>query len=69
MKTYTAKQHANAYMSNTGPKVWSVVGKWAAVDAERTMHSSLTYRQATASARAIREACGYANVVKMSSEA
>ena len=64
MNTTTARQHANAYMSNAGPKVWAVVGKWDAADALRTMHTGLTNRQAKASARAIREACGYANVVK-----
>jgi hypothetical protein len=64
MKTTTAQQHANAYMTSIGPKVWAVVGKWNATDAERTMHTGLTHRQAKASARAIREAFGYASVVK-----
>ena len=68
MKTVTARQNANAYMTSTGQQVWSVVGKWNAADAEHTMHAGLTHRQAKASARAIREACGYANVIKMVSD-
>jgi hypothetical protein len=64
MKTTTARQHAKAYMSNTGPRVWDVVGKWKSSDATHTMYAGLTSRQAKASARAIREACGYAIAVK-----
>jgi len=64
MKTATARQHAEAFMVNAGPKVWAVVGKWDAAEPVRPMQAGLTYRQARATARAIREACGYANVVK-----
>jgi len=63
MKTSTARQHANAYMT-TGKQTWSVVGKWQAAETARTMHTGLTYRQAKASARAIREAGGYADAVQ-----
>jgi hypothetical protein len=66
VKASTAGQMANAFMKNTGPKEWSVVGKWKLSDTDHTMHTGMTYRQAKATARAIREAFGYANVVKAS---
>jgi hypothetical protein len=69
MKTTTAQQHANAYITSVGQKVWAVVGKWNAAESTRSMHTGLTYRQAKSTARAIREAFGYADVVKMVSDA
>jgi hypothetical protein len=68
MNINTTRQFANAFATSAGPQIWEVVGKWNAAEAVRTMHTGLTYRQAKASARAIREACGYANVVKMVSD-
>ena len=68
MKASTARQHINAYACNTGPKVWCVVGKYEAGQPVRTMLSGLTYRQAKANARAIKESCGYADVVRMISD-
>jgi hypothetical protein len=64
MRQATAAQLANATFANVGQKVWSVVGKWSATEQTRTLARGMNYREAKATARSIREACGFANVVK-----
>lgn len=64
MKAATANQMINATIAaanGKGKAVWVVCSKWDA-SSQLTTSSRMTYREAVAKARAIREACGYANV-------
>lgn len=63
MTAAATRQFLNASTA-TGPATWSVVGKWTAGESVRTIYSNLTYRMAKAMARSMRNACGYANVVR-----
>lgn len=68
MKNSTARQLINATasaLSGNGKAVWVVEYKYNTTD--KLVYSQLmTYREAKAQARCIREAMGYASVIKVS---
>jgi len=58
----TAQQFINAVAASTGkPRSWVVMSAWNRGE-ELKPSSPMTYREACAIARGIRQACGYANV-------
>ena len=62
MKNSTARQLINATAAAAGKqRGWVVMSKFQR-DVELNTSAPMTYREAKAAARSIREACGYANV-------
>ncbi len=62
MTNNTARQLLNATAAKRGPAVWRVVGKRNSADHVKPLYIGLTYREAVALARAVREGFGWADV-------
>lgn len=60
MKTSTTRQIINA-TTDTGPAKWVVKSSYVSAS-DLKASKPMTHRQATAQARAVREACGWASV-------
>lgn len=64
MKNSTARQIAEAIYAKPAPAVWVVRSTYTR-GGELSTQGPMTYRMACATARAIREACGYATVERI----